>query len=79
MHSDEPLSQEDKDLIRAHRDELQEHVPADIRRIWDFLDGNARRRPQADRSHPLPPQVVLEDAAAGTSRPAMGRSHPLPR
>ena len=79
MHSDELLSQEDKDLIRAHHDELQEHVPADVRRIWDFLDGNDHRRPQADRSHALPRQIVLEDAAAGTSHPAMDRSHPLPR
>ena len=79
MYSDEPLSQEYKDLIRAHRDELKEHVPADVRRIWDFLDGNDHRRPQADRSHALPCQTVLEDAATGTSRPAMDRSHPLPR
>nr|TKW09447.1 hypothetical protein SEVIR_6G095100v2 [Setaria viridis] len=79
MHSDEPLPQEDKDLIRAHRDELQEHVPADIRRIWDFLDGNVRRQPQADGSHLLPQQIVLEDAATGTSRPAIDWSHPLPR
>ena len=73
------MSSEDKDLIRAHCDELREHVSADARRVLDFLESNACRRPQADRSHPLPPQVLLEDAAAGTSRPAMDRSHPLPR
>ena len=79
MYSDEPLSQEDKDLIRAHREELKDHIPTNIQWIWDFIDGNNYRHPQVDRSHPLPRPVVLGDAAAGTSCPAMDQSHPLPR
>ena len=77
MHSDKPLSQEDKDLIRAHREELRDHVPADVQRIWDFIDGNCYGRPRVNRSHPLPHPVALEDVVAGTSRPALDRSHPL--
>ena len=79
MHSDEPLSQEDRELIKAHREELRDHDPADVQWIWDHIDSSCYRQPPVNRSHPLPRPVALEDAAVGTSRAILDRSHPLPR
>src|SRR5688572_17983507 len=79
MHFDEPLSQADRDLIRAHHEELKDHIPADVQKILDHMDANCSRRPPTERSHPLPCPVALDDATAGTSQPPLDRSHPLPR
>lgn len=79
IHSEDPLSSEDMELIRALRDELRDHVTVEARVVLEFVESNGSQRSPTDRSHPLPPRVALEDAAAGTSRPATDWSHPLPR
>ena len=65
-------------MIRTHHEELRDHIPAEVQRIWDYIDANGSRRPAIERSHPLPSPVALEDTVAGTSRPPLDRSHPLP-
>ena len=79
MHSDESLTQADKDLIRAHHEELKDHIPAHVQKIMDHMDANCSGRPLTEKSHPLPRQVTLEDTMAGTSRPLVDRSHQPPR
>jgi len=56
--------------VRSDRcGDLEDDIATEARKILDFVERNGSRRPPIDRSHPLPRQVVLEDAGAGTSRP----------
>lgn len=79
MHSEEPLTQADKDLIEAHREELKDHITAHVQKILDHIEANCTRRPPIEKSHQLPRQIVLEDAMVGTSQPPLERIHQLPR
>ncbi|XP_072148509.1 uncharacterized protein [Setaria viridis] len=45
MHFDAPLTQADKDLIQAHREELKDHFPAHIKKIVDSIEANTSRKP----------------------------------
>ena len=62
MHSDEPLSQADIDLIRAHSEELKDHISADVQKYWDRINAHCPKRPPTEKSPPLPHQVETEAA-----------------
>ena len=37
IHSEDPLTSEDKALIMAHREDLRDHVTAEARVVLDFV------------------------------------------
>ena len=73
MHSDEPLSQANIDLIRAHSEELKGHVRADVEKYWDRINAHCPKRLPTEKSPPLPHQVeteaTMENLKEKTTRP----------
>ena len=67
MHSEEPLSQADRNLIRTHAEELRDHVPAAVQEYSDLINAHlsVRKRPSSAKSSSLPckakTEVAMED------------------
>src|SRR5688572_6764374 len=51
IHSEDPLSSEDKALILAHREDLQDHITVEARVVLDSLVSESNRRSPTVRSH----------------------------
>ena len=60
LHSDDHLSEINKALIRAHREEVRDHLPTHIKVIVDSIEANGRARPM----QPPPSRVNIEEQMA---------------
>src|SRR5688572_13853210 len=89
IHSEDPLSLEDKALILAHREELRDHITAEARVVLDSVVSESNHRSPTVRGHRRgEPEDDVTSAACtildfmernGGQRPPTDRNRLLPR
>ena len=89
IHSEDPLTPEDKALILAHQEELQDHITAEARVVLDaVVNGSRHRSPvMRGRHRDVPGDDITSTARTildflernGSPRPPTDRVRLLPR
>ena len=87
IHSEDPLTSEDKMLIVAHREELQDHITTEARVALDSVVSESNRQSPPVRGHrrgdlegdiATAARAILDFVERnGSRRPPIDRGHPL--